>query len=51
MDDKIIMNAALTMTKNACDIMMHGAIESNNALALRNVHKRNSTIHLAFLIF
>ncbi len=31
MDDKIIMNAALTMTKNACDIMMHGAIESNNA--------------------
>lgn len=31
MDDKIIMNTALTLTKNACDIMMHGAIESNNA--------------------
>lgn len=30
MDDKIIMNTALTLTKNACDIMMHGAIESNN---------------------
>ncbi len=31
MDDKIIMNTALTLTKNACDIMMHGAIEANNA--------------------
>lgn len=30
MDDKIIMNTALTLTKNACDIMMHGAIEANN---------------------
>lgn len=30
MDDKIIMNTVLTLTKNACDIMMHGAIESNN---------------------
>ncbi len=36
MDDKIIMNAALTMTKNACDIMMHGAIESNNAKAFQD---------------
>lgn len=31
MDDKVIMNTVLTMTKNACDIMMHGAIEANNA--------------------
>lgn len=30
MEDKIIMNTALTLTKNACDIMMHGAIEANN---------------------
>ena len=30
MEDKIIMNTALTLTKNACDILMHGSIESNN---------------------
>jgi spore coat protein CotF len=29
MEDKIIMNTVLTLTKNACDIFMHGAIESN----------------------
>lgn len=29
MDDKIIMNTALTLTKSACDIFMHAAIESS----------------------
>ena len=31
MEDKIIMNTVLTLTKNACDILMHGAIESNTS--------------------
>lgn len=30
MDDKIIMNTALTFSKNACELLMHGAIESSN---------------------
>lgn len=29
MEDKVIMNTALTLTKNACEILMHGAIESS----------------------
>lgn len=29
MEDKIIMNTSLTLTKNACEILMHGAIESS----------------------
>ncbi len=28
MDDKLIMDNLLTNTKSACDLMMHGAIES-----------------------
>ena len=28
MDDKLIMDNILTSTKGACDLMMHGAIES-----------------------
>lgn len=28
MDDKLIMDNILTATKGACDLMMHGAIES-----------------------
>lgn len=30
MEDKIIMNTVLTASKNLCDIMMHGALESSN---------------------
>lgn len=29
MDDKVIMNTALTLSKNACEILLHGTIESN----------------------
>ena len=29
MEDKIIMNTVLTLTKNMTDILMHGAIESS----------------------
>ena len=29
MDDKVIMNTALTFSKNACELLMHGAIESS----------------------
>lgn len=29
MDDKTIMDNILTATKSACDLMMHGAIESS----------------------
>lgn len=29
MEDKIIMNTSLTLTKNICGILMHGAIESS----------------------
>lgn len=29
MDDKLIMDNILTATKSACDLMMHGAIESS----------------------
>lgn len=28
MDDKMLMDNILTATKNACDLMMHGTIES-----------------------
>ena len=35
MDDRTIMDNILTATKNACDLMMHGAIESST----ENVHK------------
>ena len=34
MEDKIIMNNILSVTKGACDLMMHGAIESST----QNVH-------------
>lgn len=34
MDDRLIMENILTNTKNACDLMMHGAIESSTT----NVH-------------
>ena len=34
MDDKTIMDSILNSTKGACDLMMHGAIES----ATPNVH-------------
>ena len=29
MEDKIIMNTALTLVKNTCEILMHGAIEAS----------------------
>lgn len=29
MEDKVIMNTALTLTKNACDILFHGTIEAS----------------------
>ncbi|HBA37807.1 MAG TPA: spore coat protein [Firmicutes bacterium] len=29
MEDKVIMNTCLTLTKNTCDILMHGAIEAS----------------------
>ena len=29
MDDKVIMDNILSTTKGACDLMMHGAIESS----------------------
>lgn len=29
MEDKIIMNTVLTLSKNACDILFHGSIESS----------------------
>lgn len=29
MEDKIIMNTALTLSKNMCDILMHAAIEAS----------------------
>lgn len=31
MDDKLIMDNILSTTKGACDLMMHGAIESSTA--------------------
>lgn len=31
MDDKLIMDTMLTSVKNACDLMLHGSIESSNA--------------------
>lgn len=31
MEDKIIMNTSLTLAKNMCDILMHGAIESSTS--------------------
>jgi len=34
MDDKLIMDNILSATKGACDLMMHGAIESSTT----NVH-------------
>lgn len=34
MDDKTIMDNILSATKGACDLMMHGAIESST----QNVH-------------
>ena len=34
MDDQLIMDNLLTATKSACDLMMHGAIESSTS----NVH-------------
>lgn len=30
MEDKIIMDTVLTLSKNACDILFHGSIESSN---------------------
>lgn len=29
MEDKIIMDTSLTIVKNACDLLMHGTIESS----------------------
>lgn len=34
MEDRVIMENILTATKSACDLMMHGTIESSTA----NVH-------------
>lgn len=34
MDDRTIMDNILSVTKGACDLMMHGAVESNTP----NVH-------------
>lgn len=34
MEDRVIMDNILTATKSACDLMMHGAIESSTG----NVH-------------
>lgn len=40
MDDKLIMDNILTSTKSACDLMMHGAIES----ATPDVHNAFSQV-------
>ncbi len=29
MEDKVIMNTALTFSKNACELLLHGSIESS----------------------
>ncbi len=29
MEEKVIMNTVLTYVKNACELLMHGSIESN----------------------
>ncbi len=29
MDDKIIMNTALTLVKNSCELAMHGTVEAS----------------------
>lgn len=29
MEEKVIMNTALTYVKNACELLLHGSIESN----------------------
>ena len=34
MEDRTIMESILSTTKNACDLMMHGAVESST----QNVH-------------
>jgi len=53
MEDKIIMDAVLTLVKNSCDMLMHGTIEAGNPKvettfcdALTKMLEMQSTIYM-----